>query len=410
MPAPALTRRAYHRPERPTNVRSGRNTDVEGTLTPAVVTPSGAGPTDLGSIAATWLGERPTRLESVGPGGLSGAPVVRVGRAGGRDAVLKRVAGDAAAARRAAWVHALIHRARSHGVSELPAPLSTPAGATLVADTEGGVWELVPFMAGRPLERPSAFEVARAMDVLARLHEAWGSGAGDGGPPQASDFPPSIVRRIEQARMLASLPWSRRLDRCLSRGAGDVPPLVADAMKTWERAIVMFTALDGTRIVRRVAGMKPPSLPLQPVLRDIWFDHVLFERRTAAGASSERHAQVAAVIDLHGAGVDSPATDIARLAGSWWSPGLGVAFDAWLADAMDRYSARRALGAGERALVPWLHAVGVICSLDNWFRWVVEERRLFADAPRVRARLERLIEALPGALAWLAVDPVASRV
>ena len=43
-------------------------------------------------------------------------------------------------------------------------------------------------------------------------------------------------------------------------------------------------------------------------------------------------------------------------------------------------------------------------------RWVVEERRLFADAPRVRARLERLIEALPGALAWLAVDPVASRV
>ncbi|MFM9011464.1 MAG: hypothetical protein ACKON8_11515 [Planctomycetota bacterium] len=60
--------------------------------------------------------------------------------------------------------------------------------------------------------------------------------------------------------------------------------------------------------------------------------------------------------------------------------------------------------------MPWLHAVGVICSLDNWFRWVVEERRVFADAPRVRARLERLVEALPGALAWLAVDSAAGRV
>ena len=128
------------------------------------------------------------------------------------------------------------------------------------------------------------------------------------------------------------------------------------------------------------------------------------------GPGSDRHTRVAAVIDLHGAGVDSPATDIARLAGSWWSPDLGVACDAWLAAAVDRYSARRALGAGERAVVPWLHAVGVICSLDNWFRWVVEERRVFADAPRVRARLARLVEALPGALAWLAVDSAASRV
>lgn len=406
MPASALTRRAYHRPERPTNVRSGGNTHLEGTITPAAVTPSGAGPTDLGSIAATWLGGRPTRLESLGRGGLSGAPVVRVGRAGGFDVVLKRVAGDAAAAGRAAWVHTLIHRAGSRGVRELAAPLSTPAGATLVTDTAGGVWELVPFMAGRALERPSTVEVACAMDVLARLHEAWGSDAGDGGPPVPSAPPPSVVRRIEQARTLASLPWSLRRDRCLPRGADAVAPLVADVMETWERAIVMFAALDGTRIVRRVAGMGPAPLPLQPVLRDIWFDHVLFE----GGAGSERHARVAAVIDLHGAGIDSPATDIARLAGSWWSPDVGVTFDAWLADAVDIYSARRALGAGERALVPWLHAVGVICSLDNWFRWVVEERRVFAEAPRVRARLERLVEALPGALAWLAVDSAAGRV
>jgi hypothetical protein len=378
---------------------------MEGTITPTAVTPSGAGPTDLGSIAATWLGERTTRLESLGPGGLSGAPVVRVGRAGGCDVVLKRVAGDAATAGRAAWVHTLIRRARSHGVRELAAPLSTPAGATLVADTGGGVWELVPFMAGRPLERPSTVEVARAMDVLARLHEAWGSDEGDGGPPRASAFPPSVVCRIEQARTLASLPWSLRRDRCLPRGADAVAPLVADVMEAWERAIVTFTAFDGTRTVRQVAELEPAPLPLQPVLRDIWFDHVLFEGRPAGAPGSELHARVAAVIDLHGAGVDSPATDIARLAGSWWSPDVGVAFDAWLADAVDRYAVRRALGAMDRALVPWLHAVGVICSLDNWFRWVVEERRTFADAPRVRARLQRLVEALPEALAWLAVHP-----
>lgn len=372
----------------------------------AAVTPSGAGPTDLEAIAATWLGDRPTRLESLGAGGLSGAPVVLVGRDGGPNAVLKRVACDAAAARRAAMVHALIHRARSHGVGELPGPLATPAGSTLVGDTDGGVWELVPFMAGRPLERPSTVEVARAMDVLARIHTSWGAEAGDGGPTtQPCAPPPSVVRRIEQMRMLTSQPWPLRRHRCPPRASAAAEPLVADVVETWERAIETFAALDGSGVVRRVAGMEPAPLPLRTVLRDIWFDHVLFERSNEAGSGTQTDARVTAVIDLHAAGIDSPATDIARLAGSWWSPGLGVAFDAWLADAVGRYAARRVLDADERALVPWLHAVGVIGSLDNWFRWVVEERRAFADAPRVRARLSRLLEALPGALAWLAEQP-----
>ena len=94
---------------------------------------------------------------------------------------------------------------------------------------------------------------------------------------------------------------------------------------------------------------------LQPVLRDVWGDHVLFAEQGAA--------RVAAIVDFHAAGVDVPATDIARLLGSWLPPagrGPRPVVDRW-PEALPAYERIRPLPSGSRQFVSWLEAAGVLC-------------------------------------------------
>jgi Ser/Thr protein kinase RdoA (MazF antagonist) len=363
-----------------------------------VVTRSDAPFTAPAAIAGAWLGAAPLRVEPLPGGGLSGAPVVLVRPERGAACVLKRVGRDAAAAPRATWVHALVARARDRGVVELPPPLATPGGATLVADSGGGLWELVPFVTGASVASTDARHLRAALEVLARLHTAWydaPAGPADrvGGPAAA----PAVLRRSRQAAALARDPWPARRAAAVAPTHGAAPDgLVAAVVSRWDRAIALLAAGAGRRAVARIAAVAAPALTLQPVVRDVWYDHVLFEPGVPAAGP-----RVAALIDLHGAAIDTPATDVARLAGSWWSTALGPRCEAWLAEAVEAYAATRPLAAAERALVPWLHAAGVVCALDNWFRWIVEEGCVFADAARVLARIDRLLDALPWALEWL---------
>ena len=142
----------------------------------------------------------------------------------------------------------------------------------------------------------------------------------------------------------------------------------------------------------------PRPLPLQPVLRDVWSDHVLFTvDEHGASATGNR---VSAIIDYHAAGVDTPATDLARLLGSWLPPVAGQAaplLDAWR-EPLAAYERLRPLAAVERRLVPWLDATAVILGLDNWFRWTLDEQRKFPDTTRVQGRIDRLLRRLEGAI------------
>lgn len=364
-------------------------------------------PTTASAVVAAWLGTRVARLAPLGNGGFSGAPVFLVQWDDGAAAVLKRVATDADRAARAAWVHRLIVLARSRGVVEVPAPLVTSAGATLAADAAGGWWELVPFVTGAAVEAPATKHVAAALAVVGRMHAAWQHGAVGASPDDVTTpaVAPAVAKRIQQATMLARHPWVERRRALGANRAAERHRIVDEVVPLWDRALAIFVACGGKRAVARVAGAHAVWVPLQPVIRDVWFRHVLFAPCTCGEAWPPR---VAAVIDLHGAAIDTPATDIARLAGSWWVSGTGTAVEAWLSDAVDAYAAVRALTAAERALVPWLHAAGVVCALDNWFRWVAEEGRIFADVPGVLTRVVRLLDALPAALEWLARDAAES--
>ncbi len=332
-------------------------------------------PGSIERVCAAWLGADPIRHAPLAGGGFSGSAVHMVEHlATGRKYVLKRFP-ESASDERCSWVHALMRHLRAVGIEVVPEVMN------IVADGGGGRWELVAFMPGHATERPTAGQAASALEVLARLHIAAVGMAG--GPARGPS--PGVIRRREQARQLLAFPWrQRRAAMGMNADAAVVAQL--------DEAIEVFDRVGGRRVLERVAAAEGEPLALQPVLRDVWSDHVLF---------ADGGERVSGFIDYHAAGIDSPATDLARLLGSWSLAGdcrEPALVDAWR-DAIEAYERVRPLAPAERRLVPWLHATGVLFGLDNWFRWTLEQQRTFPDVGRVHERIGRLVVALGAAIA-----------
>ena len=368
-------------------------------------------PTDPTSLCRHWFADAPLCVTRLPATGFSGAAVFRVDRTDtGERFVFKRF-GESATLRQAEWVHALARHLRGAGIDAVPRVLeiairAADVSATLLADTDGAVWEMVEFKPGVPLESPAPAEAAAAAALLARVHRA---AARLPGWTATAAVSPGLVRRIERCRELVADPWSRRLERLSSRGAvaasdQGLAAAVADRLVT---AVATWSAAGVGRLVAEVARLEPPAMPLGPVLRDVWCDHVLFvdpggitnggPTGHPSGLGHTGIRTVSGIIDLHAAGVDTPATDLARLLGSWTPPAGRAA--ARLAgrwpEAFAAYEAVRPLAAEERGAIWVLHAAGVVVSLDNWFRWTLDEGRSFPERARVLARIDRLVAELP---------------
>lgn len=350
------------------------------TATPTTTKP--ADDREARSVAKAWLGAVACDLAPLPGSGFSGAAVWRVQAPTGRFVLKGLPAGTPP--ERAAWVHRLMLHLRAAGCGEVPALARTAAGATLLCGPSGRVWELVAFAPGGPTSTPTPAQATAAMEALARVHVAAASLPGptpDGGP--------GLPRRLDRVRRLIGDPWQARLGRLAPLGGAAE---LMDGMRLrFDQAIARFAAVEGDRALAAFARWQPPALPVQPVLRDVWADHVFFA-----------HDRVTGFIDLHAAGFDTPATDIARLIGSWTSPWPGT--DAWAAkwaSALDAYESVRVLSAAERSVLPLLHASTIILGLDNWFHWVLEEGRSF-PVPAALERVDRLLLGLEEACRELA--------
>jgi Ser/Thr protein kinase RdoA (MazF antagonist) len=304
------------------------------------------------------------------PGGLSGAAAWTVDH-GGRRFVLKSCA-SAASREHVAWVHSFMRHVREAGVAAVPMVERSRDGDTLYADPGGALWELLEWKPGCPVSHPSAEQAVAAADVLARVHRA---AAAWPACPRRIDHSPGVLHRVARARALLARPWATRL-----AAAGHSP-----LRDRFEQASEIVAAPVGQRAVARIAAWRSQPVALQPVLRDVWSDHVLFVG-----------GEVTGIIDWHAAGMDTPATDLARLVGSW-----GGEVD-MLRTFLDAYAAFRPLSVDEAALVGFLRDTGILLGLDNWLRWIVEESRQFADTRNVEDRVDALLVALPAAVERLA--------
>jgi len=327
-------------------------------------------------VCAAWLGPRPVVLEPLAGAGFSGATVILVRCPDtGAAWVLKSIARRDDAPR-VAWIHSLMRHLRASGLVEVPEVAVTTTGASLVVGPDAGAWELVAFVAGTPAARPTLPQASAAAACLARIHRA--AATLPGATPQRR-VPAAEVRRVEQAAALLAAPWSGRIGRRSTATIGWHDEVVLRL----DRAAAVFSEADGARALARVAARRPTPMRVQAVLRDVGCEHVLYRKPAAP--------DVAGVIDFHAAAIDTPATDLARLLGSW----LPARDHDRRAAALAAYEALRPLEADERAAVPWLQATGVIFGLDNWFRWTLGEGRDFADPAAVIARIDALLDRLP---------------
>ncbi len=122
--------------------------------------------------------------------------------------------------------------------------------------------------------------------------------------------------------------------------------------------------------------------PLQPIIRDVWHDHVLFTDQALTG-----------IIDLETIAIDIVSCDLSRLLGSldWpdsllWPLGL------------ENYQTHRPLIPELLEVIPWLHGAGTVLGAIHWLQWLFVERRQFESPARVDQRLNWLLKSLQN---WL---------
>jgi len=304
---------------------------------------------------------------------MSGAQFWRITAPRG-ELVLRRWPPEHPGPKRLRFIHAVLAHTAQNGAVFLPVPIASRNNQTFV-DEAGHCWELMPWLPGTAdYERnPSVDKLRAALRALAKFHIAAAT-FGVGG--QAETRPGSSATAI-----------NRHLSRLHDLSHGGVHKLshaITDA--TWPdfAPLARQFVAELPRVVRYAIAQLEPlaavTLPLQPCIRDIWHDHVLFAGNEVTG-----------IIDFGAIDIDTPATDIARLLGSLvgddpagWHVGLAA------------YSDVRPLFATEHEAIKALDSSGPILAGCNWIRWIYVEGRVFKNRGQVidrfRGSLARVLQ------------------
>jgi homoserine kinase type II len=309
---------------------------------------------------------RPRHVEPLGSaGGMSGARFWRIAAERGA-LVLRRWPSEHPTADRLRFIHAVLRHAARGDITVLPLPIATRDGSSFV-EHAGYLWELTPWLRGTAdyEQSPSTEKLIAAIQALAQFHVA------------AADFPtppksqpttsvPSVTGRLTRLRQLAH-GGIQELSRAIANESWpELTPLACAFLNALPRAL--------PRAISQLEPLASAPLPLQPCIRDVWHDHVLFTGNEVTG-----------VIDFGALDIDTPATDIARLLGSLvgddapgWRTGLAA------------YSTVRPLSQNESRAVVALDASGTILAGCNWIRWLYIERRAFENRAQVIERFRRI--------------------
>lgn len=314
----------------------------------------------------------PAHLAQRHVGGFSGAQVWKVESSAGPCA-LRGTRADEVDRHRLAELHRLLAFLRAGGFTQIPAPIAARCGETFV-ESDAVVWQLEPWMPGRAdfSSHPTDARLKAAMTCLARWHLA--ALRFDSIPPGSAFFyslpagtSPGLAERAAQIAR-----WNVRMRQSV-RGR-------LDRMAWPEFAALGHEVLDRfAKLARRVAsrlelGVRSHA-PLQPCLRDVWHDHLLFTGEEITG-----------LIDPYAARSDCVATDLSRLLGSLmrddragWNAGLAA------------YQAVRPLTIDEFVLVELFDQTQVLLGGLTWLDWCCLQGRTFADRTQVVARMQTTV-------------------
>jgi homoserine kinase type II len=274
---------------------------------------------------------------------------------------------DQPSAEQLSFMHHVLSQVHTQGLTFIPQPLRSQDGETFVQH-DGLFWELTPWMPGKAdfHDDPNQRRLQAAMQSLARFHLA--AAAAHSTDPVA--ISPTLQRRLRELRLFLNGPAADELRQRVPDGRW--PELD-------QRAVVMLEQLDRHRSELDAMLHRPlPHTPLQPVIRDVWHDHVLFENDA-----------VRAIIDFGAMSIDTVAVDVARLVGSLADGDTGV----WW-EGLEAYSAVRPLSAAERSLLVVLDRSGVFAGGLIWLRWHYLDKRVFENRAGVLSRVDHFLQLL----------------
>ena len=300
----------------------------------------------------TWLG---------GAGGLSGSDLWRFDAPAGR-AVLRAWPVDGPAPTRLDQIHRWLGR-----LAHLPhvaVPIAGRNGSTWAA-LAGRSWELARWMPGTAnLDLPpSRVHLAAMFRELATIHEALRS------TPTRGPSPGLIARRDELARLLAG--EFDALESSIAGSSGDPCQLLAARWLGLARTL----APDVARLVQVAANRE---FDLQPCLRDVRPDHFLFTGDELTG-----------VVDFGAMGVDSVATDVARLLGE-----TVAGSETLVSAATSAYASIRTMNRAELQSLLDFGAANAVLGGARWVRWHFVEHRRFPDPDSAFQGLTRTLRRL----------------
>ena len=202
-------------------------------------------------------------IESLGnAGGFSGARLWRVSSSG-TDWCLRRWPTEHPSRSQLTWIHGVLFRVARQGVNFLPLPSCQPDGSSY-CQVDGAFWELAPWMPGKAdfWDHPSNERLAAALQGLAEFHRATKHDASS-----RTETPPGILAREQQLEQWQQLLADPRLvSRHESRSA---------IRATIFRNHRPHASRDES--MSAISGVGARQSALQPCLRDIWHDHVLFQ-------------------------------------------------------------------------------------------------------------------------------------
>jgi homoserine kinase type II len=324
------------------------------------------------------------QLERVG---FSGSTIWKVSAADGfllhefpGPLCLKRWPADHPPPARLPWIHRVLKQARDRGIDFVPEMIRTQQGAT-ICEAAGSTWELMTWLPGSvETERPATERrMAAALRALAKFHQAVR------GRESLAVEDSSIQEIAHRQRFPTRGPapaFADRFNRWQELRAGKIEAirtaverhrieLIDDLAQRW---IANHSALS-CEMANNLSIAAQLPLPLQPAIRDLWRDHVLFDG-----------SEVTGFIDFGAMRIDTPLTDLARLIGS-----LAGDEEKLRSAAFAAYAALQPLTPREVELIDLLDHSGTLIAGWNWLDWLYVEQRQFPSLAAVRERLSELL-------------------
>src|SRR4029078_10534196 len=141
------------------------------------------------------------------------------------------------------------------------------------------------------------------------------------------------------------------------------------------REILKSFRLHANQLEHDLRAASRLSVPLQPCIRDIHDEHVLFDGDAVSG-----------IIDFGAMRHDNVATDVARLLGSM----AGSDGELWRAG-LAEYQRFRPMSDAELRLVELFDRSATLLGSVQWLDWIYLQLRQFDDRDQVLNRIDRLL-------------------